>query len=112
MNPNIVVVVVAAACLILSGTLILGYDGSEDPPVETESNDESIEWPGCTTGGNLDMVYGGDGKVTFTAESANAARWEFQHWLGPDGEIDRSNVKTFDIDQARYWTAVFVEVTV
>ena len=110
MNPNFAVVLVAAACLILSGSLILGYDGDEGGPVETVTQNEVVKWPSVSTGGSLTLDSFGDGKVTFTAKSLNTARWTFQYWLGPDGLMDSAYTKTFAYAEAQDWKAVFAEV--
>ena len=110
MNPNMVVVFVAAACLILSGALILGHDDGEKGPVETVTDDEVVKWPSVSTGGTLVMDAFGDGNVTFSAKSINSAKWTFQYWLGPNGLMDSSDVKTFAYEDAQNWKAVFSEV--
>lgn len=110
MNADAIVVVLTAVCVLFAWFVVTNAEQGDEPLTEIDPEDTVFKWPAVTAGGGLEMMVYGDGDVTFSAESLDNTKWTFRHWLGPDGVLDPSPVKTFPISTTGGWTAVFSEV--
>lgn len=109
MNPKVVVITAAIACLTLFAVLMMDDDGAGDENKETEGGDEFFEWPSVSdpSAGSVRAEAIEEEQVTFIAEPSDGFR--FVYWIGIGGRVVAENPVAIPVVESGDWMAVFEE---